>query len=349
MFSRLQIMFLRVFANMKLSLQLTGLALFLSFSLSAQEAGSVFSFLRLPASSHANALGGQTVSLIERDPSLVFHNPALLGGEMDRMANLNYMNYIADIHAGSAIFTKNVGERGAFGLGAVYFNFGSMKEVTAENIILGNFAPQNVSINAFYSHDLSEKWRGGFAFKMLYSGFAEYSSFGLAVDAGLSYYDAAKELSFGLVLKNIGAQLKSYDSRREKLPWDFQMGLTKKMNHAPLRISVTAMYLTQWKFSYIDENLNQKALDDSFGKTLFKHVVLGVDFIPSSNFWVGVGFNPKINMDMKLTTGNGLGGFSAGGGFRVSGFDVGASVAQYHPSALSLMLSVSTSLASLAP
>ncbi|MDR2232768.1 MAG: type IX secretion system protein PorQ [Tannerella sp.] len=334
---------------MKIYIQLTGLALLFSLSLSAQEGNSVFSFLRLPTSSHANALGGQSVSLIERDPSLVFHNPALLGGEMNGMVNLNYMNYIADIHAGSAIYTKNVGERGAYGLGIVYFNFGSMKEVSAENVILGNFAPQNVSINAFYSHDLSEKWRGGFSFKMLYSGFAEYSSFGLAVDAGLSYFDAEKELSFGLVLKNIGAQLKSYDSRREKLPWDIQMGLTKKMNHAPLRLSVTAMYLTQWKFSYIDENLNMITLDDSFSNTLFKHLVLGVDFIPSSNFWVGIGFNPKINMDMKLTTGNGLGGFSVGGGFRVSGFDVGASVAQYHPSALSLMLSISKSLAPIAP
>ena len=333
---------------MKKYIQITGFALFLSLSLSAQEEGNIFSFLRLPTSSHVNALGGYTVSMIERDPSLVFHNPALLGGEMDGMINLNYMNYIADIHMGSAIYTKNVHERGAWGIGAVYFNYGTMKEVSAENIILGNFAPQNVSVNAFYSHDLSEKWRGGFSFKMLYSGFTEYSSFGLAVDAGLSYFDPEKELSFGLVLKNIGAQLKTYDSRREKLPWDIQLGLTKKMDYAPLRISVTALYLNQWRFNYVDENLNKSKLDDTFVRTLAKHLVFGVDFVPSRNFWIGIGYNPKVNMDMKLKSGNGLGGFSIGSGFKVSGFDVSASVARYHPSALSLMLSISTSLSDFA-
>ena len=331
---------------MKKYLIISGFVFVCSLSLWGQDGGAVFSFLRLPTSSHANALGGHTVSLVERDPALVFHNPALLGGEMNGMLNLNYMNYISDIHAGSAIYAKNLRERGAWGIGVVYFSFGTMKEVSADNMILGNFAPLNVSVNAFYSYDLSEKWRGGFSFKMLYSGFADYSSFGLAADAGLSYFDPDKELSFGIALKNIGAQLKAYDSRREKLPWDIQLGLTKKMAHAPLRISLTAMYLNQWRFSYLDESLSKKDLDDSFVQTLSKHLVFGVDFVPSPNFWIGVGFNPKVNMDMKLKSGNGMGGFSVGGGFKVSGFDVSASVARYHPSALSLMLSVSTSLSS---
>ena len=58
----------------------------------AQTGDEVFTFLRYPTSARANALGGNTVSLVERDPSLIFHNPALLGGEMDGMVNLNYMS-----------------------------------------------------------------------------------------------------------------------------------------------------------------------------------------------------------------------------------------------------------------
>ena len=333
---------------MKNYIKLTGLIFLLSFSLSAQEGGNVFSFLRLPTSSHANALGGHTVSLIERDPSLVFHNPALLGGEMDGLINLNYMNYISDIHVGSVIYTKNFRERSAWGIGAVYFSYGTMQEVSSENIHLGSFAPLNLSMNGFYSYDLSDRWRGGVTLKMLYAHFVEYYSFGIGVDAGLSYFDSEKELSFGITLKNIGAQLKAYDSRREKMPWDIQLGLTKKMNHAPLRFSITAMYLNQWKFSYVDESLQTTALDDGLIQTLAKHLVFGIDFIPSTNFWIGMGMNPKINRDMKLTSGNGLGGFSFGGGLKVSGFDVSASVTRYHPSALALMLSLSTSLSGFA-
>ena len=83
----------------------TLIILFFSFvlqSVAAQSGDQVFEFLTLPSSARANALGGHTVSLVERDPSLIFHNPALLGGEMDGMINLDYMNYIADVNVGSA-------------------------------------------------------------------------------------------------------------------------------------------------------------------------------------------------------------------------------------------------------
>ena len=79
----------------------TLIILFFSFvlqSVAAQSGDQVFEFLTLPSSARANALGGHTVSLVERDPSLIFHNPALLGGEMDGMINLDYMNYIADVN-----------------------------------------------------------------------------------------------------------------------------------------------------------------------------------------------------------------------------------------------------------
>ncbi|MDR1601872.1 MAG: type IX secretion system protein PorQ [Tannerella sp.] len=311
----------------------------------AQEGDRVFAFLRYPSSSHINALGGHSVSLIARDPSLIFHNPALLGGEMDGMANLNYMNYYSDINVGSVAFTKALGERSAWGAGAAFINYGNMKEVSAENAVLGSFSAKDLSVNGFFSYDLTDSWRGGVSLKVLYSNLAEYTSFGIAVDAGLSYYDPEREFSYGLVIKNVGAQLKGYDSRREKMPWDIQTGITKKMAHAPIRVSVTAMYLNRWKFKYVDATLTAQETDDTFVQTLAKHLVFGVDWIPSENFWLGAGFNPKTGLDMKLRDGgNGLSGFSMGAGLKVSRFDVSASAARHHPSAYSLMLSVSTTL-----
>ena len=199
-------------------------------------------------------------------------------------------------------------------------------------------------MNGFYSRDLNERWRGGLSLKFLYSGLADYTSIGLCVDAGLSYYNSDKGFSFGFALKNIGAQLKAYEDERQKMPWDIQMGITQKMAHAPIRFSLTAQYLNRWKFDYID-NTDKEYDGDSFVKTLAKHFIIGVDFIPSENFWVGVGFNPKVNMDMKLKGGGSFSGFSAGAGVRIKMFDVGFSLAKYHPSAMSMMISVSTTLA----
>lgn len=309
----------------------------------AQIGNEAYGFLRLPSSSHASALGGYNVSIIEPDPALGFHNPALLGGEMDNMVNLNYLNYISDINAGSAIYTKAFKERGTWGAGATFFSYGKIKEYSKENEYIGDVSAKDIALQGFFSYDLSGKWRGGLSLKFLYSSMAEYHSMGLGVDAGLSYYDADKKLSFGFAFKNIGAQLKSYYDERQKMPWDIQLGISKQMAHAPLRFSLTAMYLNKWKLNYIDES-DKEYKGDSFGKTFLKHLVIGVDWLPSENLWIGVGYNPKRAMDMKLDGANALAGFSAGAGLHVKMFDVSASVAKYHPSALSFMISLSTSL-----
>lgn len=320
----------------------------LTLSAYAQQGDEVFSFLRYPNSARVNALGGNTVALVERDPSLAFHNPGLLGPEMDGMININYMNYVSDVNFGSVLFTKAAGERGAWAIGASYINYGNFKEALPESQVIGTFSANDVALNAMYAYDLSDRWRGGLTLKFLYSGFADFSSLGLCADAGLTYYSAEKGFSAGIALKNIGAQLTAYEDERQPLPWDIQLGLTQKMAHAPIRLSVTAMHLNRWDFDYTDK-VNAEISGDSFAKTFFKHFVFGVDFIPSENFWVGVGFNPKRNMDMKTQSGNTLAGFSGGAGVKIKMFDVGVSVARYHPSAMSVMLSVSATLADFKP
>lgn len=321
--------------------------IFSAFSVSAQNGEEVFYFLRYPTSSRANALGGNTVALVERDPSLAFHNPGLLGGEMDGMLNLNYMNYVSDINTGSALFAKAHRERGAWAVGISYINNGKFTAADQEGTITGSFSAQDINVQAIYAYDLSEHWRGGLALKFLYSTYEDYTSFGLAADAGLSYYDEDKGFSFGVTLKNIGAQLKAYHEDRQKLPWDIQLGITQKMAHAPIRFSLTAMHLNRWKFDYIDNT--DPGNKDSFFQTLSKHLVLGVDLIPSENFWVGIGYNPKRSLDMSLDSGNALSGFSAGTGVKISMFDVGVSFAKYHKSSMAMMLSLSMTLADFRP
>ena len=231
-------------------------------------------------------------------------------------------------------------DNGAWGVGESFFSYGNIQEYSEENQYLGDISAKDIAVQGFFSYDLSEKWRGGLSLKLLYSTMADYNSFGLGVDAGLSYYDSEKKFSFGFVLKNVGAQLTAYYDERQKMPWDIQLGITKQMEHAPIRFSLTAMYLNRWKFDYVDTDSEYDG--DNFGKALLKHFVIGVDWVPSDNFWVGLGYNPKRAMDMKFDGGSALSGFSAGAGLHIKMFDVGASVAKYHPSALSLMVSIST-------
>ena len=159
---------------------------FLLQAVVAQTGDTGYTFLRYPSSTRANAMGGNTVSLVERDPSLIFHNPALLGAEMDQMVNLNYLNYISDINVGSALFTKAYKEKGAWGVGASFFSQGKIRGMSEEGLPTGDFTAKDISVNGFFSYDLSERWRGGASLKFLYSSIGDYTSIGMAVDAGLS-------------------------------------------------------------------------------------------------------------------------------------------------------------------
>ena len=303
----------------------------------AQEGKSTFDYLLLPASTRSAALGGSNVSVIESDVSLINNNPAFLGTEMDLSFNATYLSYIADIGIGNVTFAKALGDKSAWGVGVIYSNYGNMLETSEDNVILGDLSANDICGNIFVSRDLTDKIRGGVTAKFIYSNYAHNTAFGLGVDLGLSYYDVDNEFSVGLVGKNLGRQIKAYEEELASLPWDIQLGISKKLPHAPIRFSVTGVYLKQWKF----DNLNKK--EDPFFKTFGKHLILGAEIIPSDNFWIGLGYNIKRGSDMHLQEGNRLAGFSIGAGLKVKAFGFGCSVGQYHPSATSFMLNITTS------
>ena len=80
------------------------LATFLPLVLMSQESQTAYNFLRLPVSAHGAALGGDNITLIEDDASLIFSNPALLSSVSDRTVGLNYMNYMSGVNTASATY-----------------------------------------------------------------------------------------------------------------------------------------------------------------------------------------------------------------------------------------------------
>ncbi|GBU08585.1 hypothetical protein AwDysgo_19160 [Bacteroidales bacterium] len=319
-------------------IKLSSLLLLISCFVHAQEGSSVYEFLRFPGSAHVGALGGTNVSLIENDLSLVFQNPSLLGQEMDMNLNLSYTSYIGGIGLGNVAFAKALGDRSTWGIGVNYISYGDMKQTGPDQSVLGTFSAKDMAISGFFSRDLNEKIRGGVSPKIIYSNFEQYSSMALSVDLGLSYYNKDDDFSLGLALKNVGRQVTAYHQEIENFPWDLQLGLTKRLSHAPIRFSLTAAHLNKWKFYDVEGN------KDAFLTSLGKHFIVGVDFIPSDNLWIALGYNVKTAADMKLQDANKMGGFSIGAGLKVKSFNVGCALGNYHPSASSFMISLTTSL-----
>ena len=310
----------------------------------AQEYASAFNTLRLPASSHAAALGGQNVTLIEDEPTAGWYNPALNANVSDLSAGLDFMTYAAGSTWMGAHFVKAFGERHTMAVGVQYMNYGKMDETDEAGNTLGQFSAKDIVIGAGYSYLLSDRWTGGANLKMMVSNLADYTALAAAVDVGVNYYDDENDLSVSASLQNIGTQLKAYhDGQRTHLPFTLALGFSKGMAHLPVRFHVTMTDVTRWKSSYyvLPENKDKDKSDNvGFGKIALNHFVLGLDILPTDYLYLSVGYNFRRAYELKASGSSHLAGLSAGAGVNVKHFKFGVSYAKYHQASNSIMANV---------
>jgi len=200
----------------------------------AQESRTDYNFLRLPMSAHAAALGGDNITIIEDDPTLIFHNPALISSVSDKSINLNYMTYMEGVKTASASFVRMAGEKATWGVSAQYMDYGTMKEMTPDNIQTGTFSAKDIMVGGTFAYTLTDKLAGGVTGKFITSAIGGYNSVAVGVDLGLNYYSPENELSISAVARNLGGQVKAFDDEFEKIPFDLQIGISKKLGNAPL-------------------------------------------------------------------------------------------------------------------
>ena len=301
-----------------------------SYEIRAQESETVYNFLRLPVSAHAAALGGDNITIDDDDPTMVFHNPALVSNVSDRSLNLNYMTYMEGVKVASASFVKALRNRATWAVEAQYVDYGSMKQTTAENEVIGKVSAKDIAVGGTFTYALSNKIAGGVTAKFVSSSLAGFNSIGMAVDLGLNYLNPELGLSVSAVARNLGGQLKAYEDDFENLPFDLQLGVSKRLGESPLRFSVTMTRLHDW--------------DDKF----VNHLVFGAEAFLADNIWIGGGLNPRRSDEMKISDGetessHGA-GLSFGGGLQLERFKLQLAYGKYHVSASSLIINITYTL-----
>lgn len=296
----------------------------------AQDSRTGYNFLRLPVSAHAAALGGDNISIIEDDESMIFNNPALLSSVSDKTINLNYMNYMSDANTASASFNRIIKERASVAASAQFIDYGKMKETDENNIQTGEFSAKDISIAGYFSYMLTDRLAGGITAKFITSYIGDYNSIAMGVDLGLNYYDPEKEWSVSLVAKNLGGQMKAYDDQYDRMPIDIQLGASKRFAHMPFRISATLVDLNHLDYKFIN------------------HLVAGVDIIISPTIWVGAGYNFRRANEMKITETDGESshgaGLSFGAGINLERFKLNLAYGKYHVSSSSILINLAYSL-----
>lgn len=314
----------------------------LAFSLTIKgQSGSSYQFLNIPVSARAAALGGENITIIENDFTMATQNPSLLPCVAERNISLSYMHYIKGVNIGAASYSSFINERLGWAVNAQYMDYGKMTKADIYGNKNGEFGAKDLAMSTTFSYEFNDYWSGGVTGKVLYSKYDSYSSMGLAFDFGLNYYKEKSDFSFSIVARNLGAQLKHYKQEREKIPANLLVGISKRLAHAPLRLSITMQELNNWKNSPISE-IN--GIEDKFFKKFINHFVFGIDFIPTKNLYVGIGYNCRIASDMKVNGSSHWAGITAGAGIKIKKFKIGASYARYHISASSFMVNLSMGL-----
>lgn len=296
----------------------------------AQESRTAYNFLRLPVSAHAAALGGDNITLIEDDASLMFHNPALLSSVSDKTVGLNFMTYMAGSTTASASFNHNIGDKASWAVSGQFMNYGSMRETDENGQQTGDFSAKDIALAGYFSYMLGKNIAGGITARFITSYIGSYSSIGVGFDLGVNYYDSEKDFSVSFVAKNLGGQLKSYDDNFESMPIDLQLGASKRFAHTPFRVSATLVDLNHWGYKF------------------FNHLALGVDAALSQSLWLGAGYNFRRADEMGIENSDGKSshgaGLSFGAGANLDRFKINVAYAKYHVSSTSLLVNVAYSL-----
>ena len=316
-----------------------------------------FSYLRRPANARVLGIGGENITVMDKDVSMAIYNPALITSDLHTSFSINYQPYLANINATNIAYGHTFKKLGTLVASLQYMSYGEMDNTDATGQVLGTFSPSEYAFAVGTS-----RTQGVFSFggnlKFAGSNISGYSSYALLADLGGTFKHPKKDMSVGMLIKNAGFTFSDYTkSSNSTLPFDVQLGLSYKLEHMPLRVSVTAVKLYKYDIRYDDPNkplpldLNGDPIPESntgFDKIMrqtdivFRHLVFGGEFLMSKNINLRVGYNHMLRREMQVEEIFSMAGFSFGGMIRIAGFEFAYSRTNYHIAGGLNTLSLST-------
>jgi len=323
------------------------LLLFLFFlaplTLYAQIGGDgTYQFLNLTHSARVAALGSKTIAINDDDLDVAFLNPSLLNLSTSNHASVSYVSFFDGINFGESSYGFQ-----AFGKSAAvslqYIDYGKFIESQDNGTITGSFTAADYVVQFSMAHQFDSLFSIGATVKPVYSVYEHYTSFGLASDLAASYTSRDRLFCASLLFRNMGTQIKTYTgSSYESLPFEIMVGVSQKLRYAPFRFSLTAHQLQKPKLTYTNPDdvkidpLSNKEITTSkssqFADNVFRHLIVGVEFLPLKSFVVRVGYNHQRRKELAIADAEGMSGFSWGFGLKLRKFSLSYGRSFYIPS-----------------
>ena len=283
-------------------------------------ANETYQFLNLPYSAKATSLGGINISNLGSDLGLAMYNPGLLDPSMDKTIHLSVKSYFANIQqydfSGANYLPK---KNWILGWGLHYMGYGNIKMTDVSGNEMGNFLANDyvaeVSTAALFRKNINL----GATIKLIQSNYGMYKSTGVAMDLSITYTSSSRLLRASLLANNVGGQTKSY-TEKERLPLNIIMGVSKKLENAPIQFSLTAQRLSIWNNNFYDPGFynTEGYKPPSAIQDIFNHFIMGTEANIGEQISLDFGYNFIRRFDLNIQNQqNWFNGFSAGMGLKL--------------------------------
>jgi hypothetical protein len=273
---------------------------------------SSFQLLRFDASARTAALGGAYTAVADGDVNALFYNPAIPGPSTSRIPSLSYLNHLSGIDAGTLAYSQTVRDWGTTLSGGLRFVQwgGDIQRRNERGERTGTFSAGDVALTLGAARAMGARLQYGANVHLLYSQIDNVQATALATDLGVLYRLPAQQLTVGASLRHLGASLGGFET---SLPLDLQLGVSKRLAHLPLLLSVTAY------------DLNKIGTGVEGGSTLdhaLGHLTFGGELQLGDVLRLRAGYNHRRSRDLALADRFDLGGLGGGFGIVVSGITV---------------------------
>ncbi|MFV0305267.1 MAG: type IX secretion system protein PorQ [Moheibacter sp.] len=293
----------------------------------AQDGTRVYEFVNITTSPRQAALGGNAQSAWDSDPNMSYWNPALMSEASHGQVALNYVNYLTDVSFGTASAVYQHDDYNFFSIHGQYVDYGNFRGYDENDNPTGNFSAKDAAITIGYARELSDFFTVGVNAKYINSRIESYSSSAIAADFGLVFHDVDYDTNVALAVRNIGAQLQTYDGKKEKMPVQVNLGISHRLEYVPLELSMTLHDLQKFDTSV---PYNENGQETGFGRKLIDHVSVGGELFPGRGFNVRLGYNFKRGNELKLEDSRTFAGLTYGFGLRVNAFRFEFAHANYY-------------------
>lgn len=169
--------------------------------------------LLVPVGARDLAMGGASIATTHGVDAIYWNPAGLAYLEGVSSCVLSTMQIFNDIRVNYLGLGFKAGRLGQLGVSIKNFSFGEIKETTItdpDGIAGRTFSPTFVTAGLTYARLLTDRIKVGLSGKLIYENIPRASATAFAFDIGLQYRDLGNlpGVDFGIVLKNIGTELK---------------------------------------------------------------------------------------------------------------------------------------------